>query len=95
MISWEDTLDVFEAGLGHHRQLVETEAVDGTNPWPPRELPHGPVPDDLRPRALDLLERSNLLIDDVAAKMATLPALKPSRYPHHATPDRPRWTTTL
>lgn len=95
MTSWNETLDAYEASLVHHRHLVEYEVVDGETPWPPATLPDGPVPESLRDRANVLLSQSNVLIDDVAAKMANIPSLKSSRHPHQGTPDAPRWTATL
>lgn len=95
MTSWGDTLDAFEASLVQHRHLVEHEVVDEASLWPPATLPDGPVPENLRERANLLLSESNVLIDDVAAKMANIPSLKPSRRPHPGTPGAPRWTATL
>jgi len=95
MTSWAEALDVYEASLGHHQQLVDADALDGSNPWPPAEMPDGPVPEEFRGRAADLLKRSNQLIDGMAAKMANLPPPKPGRYSHTATRDHPRWTKTL
>lgn len=95
MTDWAEALDAYEASLGHHQQLVDADALDGSNPWPPAEMPVGPVPDELRDRAADLLERSNRLIDEMAAKMAAIPPRKLGRYSHTATREHPRWTKSL
>lgn len=95
MTEWTDALDVYEASLGHHQQLADADVVDGPNPWPPAELPAGPVPDELRERAAALLEQSNQLIDGLAAKLANIPPRKPGRYSHPATREHPRWTKSL
>ncbi len=95
MTAWAEALDLYEASLGHHQQLLDTESLEGSNPWPPLELPAGPVPDDLRVRAAELVTRSNRIIDDMAATMANIPSRTPSRYANHTTRGLPRWTKTL
>ena len=95
MTEWAEALDLYEASLEHHQQLIDVEAADGANPWPPADLPAGPVPDEFRTRAAELVERSNRIMDDMAAKMANIPPRKPVRYPHTTTRDHPRWTKTL
>lgn len=95
MSTWHETLDLYEQSLQHHRQLIDVEETTEVNPWPPAELPSAPLPDELRARAAALLDESNLLIDDLAAKMASIPTLKPMRRAHQVTPGAARWTTTL
>lgn len=95
MTSWAEALDAYEAGLEHHRHLVEHDELDGSNPWPPAELPKGPVPEALRERANNLLSEGHTLMDSMAGKMAGMPAPRPVRYGRHATPHQPRWTTRL
>lgn len=95
MIAWADALDAYEASLGHHQDLIESDAQSGPSPWPPRELPSGPVPEHLTMRATALVERSHRLVDEMAAKMANIPPPKSSRHPYQATRDHPRWTRTL
>lgn len=94
--SWNVTLDAFEASLDRHRHLVEHDLADGEHsPWPPAQMPDGPVPEPLRERAAALLARNNTLIDDVVSKMATIPSPKPSRHARHSTPAAARWSRSL
>ncbi len=95
MMAWAEALEAYEASLRHHQELADTGSLEGPNPWPPVELPVGPVPEDLRERAADLVARSNRIVDDMAAKMADIPPRKSSRYANHVTRDLPRWTKTL
>lgn len=94
MIDWVETLDAYEASLDNHQRLVDTELNEELNPWPPAELPSAPVPDELRARASDLVDRSHQIIDAMAAKMANIPPPKPNHH-HQATRTPSRWTTTL
>lgn len=96
MIGWAETLDAYEASLDNHQRLIDTELNEEANPWPPAELPSGPVPEELSARASALVLRSNQIIDAMAAKMANIPPLRPNRHHHHQTARAPsRWTTTL
>lgn len=95
MTEWAEALDVYEASLRHHEALIDVEVVDGDNPWPPADLPVGPVPAELADRAAALLVRSNHVVDAMAAKMAGMPQRKPNRYAHHNVRELPRWTKTL
>lgn len=96
MIGWAEALDAYEASLDHHQRLIDTELSEEVDPWPPAELPSGPVPEELSARASALVGRSNRIMDAMAAKMANIPALRPNRHHQYQAKRAPsRWTTTL
>lgn len=95
MTSWVEALDTYEASLQHHQQLIDTDAVEGHDPWPPAALPVGAMPADLAERAGELLVRSNLLVDEMAAKLAGIPPRKVPRHPNYSTRAHARWSTSL
>jgi hypothetical protein len=73
---WQAVLDRYEAALDHHESLLRTgEPAEGDAPWPPPELPHGPLPPELQARAGALLSRGDDLARRLDAARGSLPPL--------------------
>lgn len=90
--AWDAALDRYEAGLHHHEAVLSTgEPALGPAPWPPAELPSGPVPDALRPRAQLLLARTVDLARRLSMARESLPPLPTgARSAHRSGPPSAR-----
>lgn len=72
-MSWDEALDRYEAALDAHDAALSAEVEVGEVPWPPSELPVGPVPAHARRRAELLLARSRALGDRVRTRRDAIP----------------------
>ncbi len=94
-VTWEATLALFEAGLDHHRRVLDVDEDATTGPWPPATLPQGPIPTELIGRAQQLLDDAQRLSDALTGRLAGLDAPQAQRRQSRAPADRSCWTTTL
>ena len=92
---WLDALDAFEAGLGHHRELLDTGDNLQASPWPPAELPDTPLPLDLRDRAKGLLGQADELNARMLNKLVELPTPAVRRPAQRAPSEHPRLNKKL
>ncbi len=97
--TWIRVLDCLEASLEYHEHTVREarnrRTIDSRDPWPPGDLPVGPVPSLLSDRAQALHQRSLALLDDVAREMTDLKPPRRLRGSSRPTADHPRVSYAL
>ena len=95
MTEWPEALDGFEERLDEYRAVLEDNESPNLAPWPPDDITGATIPDDLVPRARELLEAANALEKRLLAARASfqLPA-HPGRW-RRRDPGRPTISTEL